>query len=425
MRWGAYVVGAALVFAAGAALAAEPLGGAYPAAPAPDPARRGSAGIVVHGTDRFVGGETPVRAPLPGGMVTLNLVEAPLPVAAKAVLADTLGWGYTLDERASGTLTLQTGGPVTRDALLAMFETALGSRGLVLRRRGRTALIAPAGGTGVQPVQGPGAEAGAVVVPLRWIAAAEMQAILASVAPREVLLRADRTRNVLILSGDAGQIRALRQTIEVFDVDWMRGMSTAMLPVRSANPRTIARDLSQIFNAEAAGTGDMIRFVPNEALSAILVVSSRAVYLDRARAWLEQLESLAAERERQIELLVVLAIIGMIATMVTPQVIGYLGRAKGETARIQVKNIAQAVELYYLDNGAYPTAQQGLQGLVQPTGPGWRGPYIRDGRGLTDPWGQPYLYRSPGADGKPYQVYSLGSDRQAGGSDDAADVASD
>ena len=126
-----------------------------------------------------------------------------------------------------------------------------------------------------------------------------------------------------------------------------------------------------------------------------------------------------------VELLVVLAIIGMIATMVTPQVIGYLGRAKGETARIQVKNIAQAVELYYLDNGAYPTVQQGLKGLVQPTGPGWRGPYIRDSRGLTDPWGQPYLYRSPGADGKPYQVYSLGSDRQAGGSDDAADVASD
>ena len=65
-----------------------------------------------------------------------------------------------------------------------------------------------------------------------------------------------------------------------------------------------------------------------------------------------------------VELLVVLAIIGMIATMVTPQVLGYLGRAKGETARIQVKNIAQAVELYYLDLGTYPTAQQGLQALV-------------------------------------------------------------
>ncbi|WP_407529118.1 type II secretion system major pseudopilin GspG [Methylobacterium oryzisoli] len=125
-----------------------------------------------------------------------------------------------------------------------------------------------------------------------------------------------------------------------------------------------------------------------------------------------------------VELLVVLAIIGMIATLVTPQVLGYLGRAKGETARIQVKNIAQAVELYYLDLGTYPTSQQGLQALVQPTGAAWRGPYVRDARGLIDPWGQPYLYRSPGAGGVPYEVYSLGSDGKVGGSGDGADLAS-
>ena len=124
-----------------------------------------------------------------------------------------------------------------------------------------------------------------------------------------------------------------------------------------------------------------------------------------------------------VELLVVLAIIGMIASLVTPQVLGYLGRAKGETARIQVKNIAQAVELYYLDLGGYPTSEQGLAALVQPTGPGWRGPYVRDARGLTDPWGRAYLYRAPGSQG-PYEVYSLGSDGQTGGTGDAADVAS-
>ncbi len=125
-----------------------------------------------------------------------------------------------------------------------------------------------------------------------------------------------------------------------------------------------------------------------------------------------------------VELLVVLAIIGMIATMVTPQVLGYLGRAKGETARIQVKNIAQAVELYYLDLGGYPSSEQGLQSLVQPTGPGWRGPYVRDARGLVDPWGHPYLYRSPGLGGSPYEVYSLGSDGKPGGTGEGADVAS-
>lgn len=286
---------------AGAALAAEPVSGLNPAvAGAAAGGPRPSGGLVVRGTDRLVGGEAPAPPPLPGGLVSLNLVEVPLSEAAKAVLADTLGWGYSLDERAAGTITLQTGGPVTRDTLLSMFETALGSRGLLLRRRGRTAQIVPSGGPGVQPLRGPSAESGAVTVPLRWISAAEMQAVLGAIAPREVVLRADRTRNLLILSGDAGQIRALRQTIELFDVDWMRGMSTAMLPVRSANPRTIARDLAQIFGGEAAGAGDLIRFVPNEALGAILVVSSRAAYLDRARGWLEQLETFAAERERQL-----------------------------------------------------------------------------------------------------------------------------
>lgn len=123
-----------------------------------------------------------------------------------------------------------------------------------------------------------------------------------------------------------------------------------------------------------------------------------------------------------VELLVVMAIIGLIATMVTPQVLGYLGRARGDTARIQVKNIAQAVELYYLDQGAYPTNQQGLQALVQSTSPTWRGPYMRDTRGLIDPWNQPYLYRSPGLGGKPYDIFSLGSDIKLGGTEDAADV---
>lgn len=265
------------------------------------PGLRDPGALVLRGNDRLIGGEAPAREPIPGGPVSLNLVEVPLPVAAKAVFADTLGWGYSLDERASGTLTLQTGGPVSRDALLRMVEGALASRGLSLHRSGRSVQIVPAGTAAeIRPVQGLGAESGAVAVPLRWISAAEMQAILSAVAPREVVLRADRARNLLILSGDANQIRVLRQTIAVFDVDWMRGMSTAMVPVRSANPVVLARDLTQIFGGETAGTGDVIRFIPNEALNAILVVSSRAAYLDRARALLEQLETLAADRERQL-----------------------------------------------------------------------------------------------------------------------------
>ncbi|MCJ2047996.1 type II secretion system secretin GspD [Methylobacterium sp. J-078] len=265
-----------------------------------------AAPVVQRGSDRFLGADAALNGPLPGGPVSLNLVEVPIPVAAKAVLADTLRWNYTLDERVTGTLTLQTAGAVRRETLLAMFEAALAARNFALRRRGATVEIVPAGGpAGILPVRSvpdlagePGARAQAV--PLRWISAAEMQAILASVAPRDVILRADRTRNMLILSGDRAQIQALRETIAVFDVDWMSGMSTAMIPVRSANPATIARDLVQIFSSETAGTGDIIHFVPNEALGAILVVSARAAYLDRARDWIGKLETLAADRERQL-----------------------------------------------------------------------------------------------------------------------------
>lgn len=126
-----------------------------------------------------------------------------------------------------------------------------------------------------------------------------------------------------------------------------------------------------------------------------------------------------------VELLVVLAIIGMIATMVTPQVLGYLGRAKGDAAKIQAKNIARSVELYYLDAGSYPNSQQGLPALVSaPPGVNWQGPYVRDAKGLIDPWGRPYLYRSPGTGGTPFEIYSLGRDGQPGGTGEDADASS-
>jgi general secretion pathway protein D len=297
----------------GLALLAFPLLASPPAVHAAEPdavyGRGGPAArpLLRRGTDQLIGGAAAPAAPIPGGPVSLNLVEVPVAVAAKAVLAEALGWGYSLDERVTGTITLQTAGPVRRETLLALFETALASRGAALRRRGAGVQILPAGSApGLAPVRrlaeagGAGSEPGIQAVPLRWIAAQEMQAILAAVAPREVVLRADRARNLLLLSGDPAQIQALRDTIAVFDVDWMRGMSTAVIPVRSANPGVIARDLTQIFGTQMGATGDIIRFLPNEPLNAILVVSARAAYLDRARDWIARLEDLAAERERQL-----------------------------------------------------------------------------------------------------------------------------
>src|SRR5688500_5667042 len=91
-----------------------------------------------------------------------------------------------------------------------------------------------------------------------------------------------------------------------------------------------------------------------------------------------------------LELLVVLAILGLLAAIVGPQVIKYLGSSKSETARIQVKNIAASLQLFRLDSGRYPTAQEGLTALVkQPASvPNWNGPYLPDASAITDPWGK-------------------------------------
>ena len=103
-----------------------------------------------------------------------------------------------------------------------------------------------------------------------------------------------------------------------------------------------------------------------------------------------------------IELLVVLAILGLLAAITVPQVLKYLGRAKTDTARIEIKNIATALDLYLIDVGRYPTQEEGLGALTANPGnvPGWHGPYVNNKGTLTDPWGHPYYYRMPGEHGQ-------------------------
>ena len=125
------------------------------------------------------------------------------------------------------------------------------------------------------------------------------------------------------------------------------------------------------------------------------------------------------------ELLVVLAILTLLATLIAPRVIGYLGRAKSDVARAQAANIAASLELFYIDHDRYPDASEGLDALL--TAPAsddaqfWRGPYFKEETGLTDPWGRPYLYEvDETRDG--FTVISFGRDGVEGGEGDDADI---
>ncbi len=130
-----------------------------------------------------------------------------------------------------------------------------------------------------------------------------------------------------------------------------------------------------------------------------------------------------------IELMVVIVILGILAAIIAPRVIGRTDEAKVTEARVQIKNFDTAIKLYKIDNGRYPTTEQGLQALVVKPSVGiiprnWReGGYLDNKRIPKDPWGNPYIYASPGLNGD-YDILSLGRDGARGGEGYDGDVES-
>ena len=124
-----------------------------------------------------------------------------------------------------------------------------------------------------------------------------------------------------------------------------------------------------------------------------------------------------------IELLVVLVILGLLAGLVGPKVVSYLGRGKSDTTKLQIEQIAAAFDLFLLDVGRYPTEEEGIAALVEemPGMTNWRGPYLRKQEIPLDPWGNEYHYRFPGDKGD-FDLYSLGADNAEGGEGENADI---
>jgi len=123
-----------------------------------------------------------------------------------------------------------------------------------------------------------------------------------------------------------------------------------------------------------------------------------------------------------MELLVVLAILGLLMSLVGPQVLNQLGGAKTKTALIQIRDLEQALEMYKLDVGRYPNTAQGLDALVTPPSgiKGWNGPYLK-GDVPQDPWGNDYAYKYPGERGE-IDIFTLGQNNTPGGDGEDADV---
>ncbi|WP_018605186.1 type II secretion system major pseudopilin GspG [Uliginosibacterium gangwonense] len=124
-----------------------------------------------------------------------------------------------------------------------------------------------------------------------------------------------------------------------------------------------------------------------------------------------------------LELLVVMAIIGLLAAYVGPKYFAQLGKSEQKVAKAQIESFAKALDTFRLDAGRYPTTAEGLKALMtKPVDArNWNGPYLAKEIPL-DPWGKAYVYKAPGTRGRDYDIISYGSDGQPGGTDTAADI---
>lgn len=126
-----------------------------------------------------------------------------------------------------------------------------------------------------------------------------------------------------------------------------------------------------------------------------------------------------------LELLVVLAIMALLVGVVAPQVMKHLGKAKTDSARLQIEDLGVALDMYYLEIGSYPDTETGLESLISnaESESNWNGPYLKKKRIPMDPWKRPYVYISPGENG-PYDLFTLGKDNADGGEGENQDIVS-
>ncbi len=263
------------------------------------------------GTDDYTSAATwrPTMESSGDDEITLNLVEASIADAAKAILGDALGASYLIDPAITGTITIQTARPLPVATLVVIFEEALRSKGASLIEAGgfyKIVAAGPGASGGVRVSTDAGTIGGAPgqqvqVVPLSYIAAAEMAEILRPIAPAQGIQRVDTERNLLVLSGTSYDLASMLEAVQVFDADWMRGKSFGLFKLEHANPADVARELEAVFSSGQGGAGKgLVRFIPNRNLSSVLVVAARRQYLDKAASWIRRLDALGSTNVRQL-----------------------------------------------------------------------------------------------------------------------------
>jgi general secretion pathway protein D len=231
-----------------------------------------------------------------GNGFDLNFENTPVATVAKVVLGDILGVGYTVDPRVQGTVSLVSVRPVPKSDIVFVLENALRLSGVVLLHDTAGYRLTPLGdavGAGRVDAAGGSPEPGygVSVVPLQYVSAQTLLKLMDSFATKAGAVRADVTRNILLIQGTGAERRTAVDTALSFDVDWMRGQSVGIFPISSGNPTPIIAELEKIVDSGENGLGqNVIKFQPVARLNAIMVVSKKPAMLRTAATWIKRLD---------------------------------------------------------------------------------------------------------------------------------------
>jgi general secretion pathway protein D len=267
--------------------------------PVPPPAAPVSRAKIEPGTGEFINREAASRQPAtaPPGDVVFNFENIPIQTVIKAILGDLLQENYVIAPGVSGNVTFSTSRPINAAQARSVLETLLSWNNLALVFKDGRYTVLPVSQAipgNLTPRVGPPSAARGYevrVVPLKFIAATEMEKLLQPYVKQGAIVRSDNARSMLVLAGNAGELSNYLETIEVFDVDWLKGMSVGVYPLERVEAQTVVPELEKIFG-EGGPTplAGMFRFMPIERMNAVLVITPQPNYLQQAERWLARLD---------------------------------------------------------------------------------------------------------------------------------------
>ena len=229
--------------------------------------------------------------------IVFNFTDQPIEAVINSVMGDLLHENYSIAQGVKGNVSFSTSQPVNKQQALSILETLLSWTDNAMIRQGNRYVILPANQAVAgklvpeMPVARPSNGMSARLFPLRYISATEMQKLLKPFARENAFLLVDPARNVLSLAGTPDELANYQETINTFDVDWLKGMSIGVYGLQRASVAELMPQLQKLFGPDSGmPLASMVKFMPNERTNSIVAISSQPAYLQEVGDWIATID---------------------------------------------------------------------------------------------------------------------------------------